>query len=412
MFKPVFTTNLYGIAKAMTMRTSYLAAMLTLTAPLWAGPALANCDATNRFQLDWDSYANGSLSTATTHNYTLTNGAGATRNVSLQFTGDNADYITISGVTAPAINNTIIGTPTNEKVLFLASIFDARVNNINSTNNVAIITFNFSTAVHNVSLKLVDIDFANRQYRDFVRVSGRLATTNYNPALSTPYYSGAGWTSPSTVRIGPHTQSGHTLAANEAVGWDTASGNFAQNGDLNVSFAAPINQLEIRYANGPAAYTSGTIGQQGIGVHDISFCPMPALVITKSSAPIGTVGESRFAVPGNDMIYSITVANNGGSPVDLDSVRIEDLLPANLSFFNGDFDGSGPLTGPFEFLAGSSGASCCTASNISYGTGSSPTWGYSPAAGYDPAVRALRWLPGGSIAANSSFTIRFRARIN
>ncbi len=396
----------------MTMRTTYHAAALGLLCLGHTVPAAAACDATNLFRLDWDSYASATLPTTATRTFTITNGAGASRTVSLQFSGDNADYISVSGVQAPAISNAVITTPTNEKVLMLASTFDARVNNIASTTDVAVITFSFSAPVRDVSLKLVDIDFANAQYRDFVRVTGRQATTSYNPALSTPYSTGAGWTSPSTVRIGAYTQSGHTLAANDAIGWNTASANNAQNGDLNISFIAPIDQLEIRYANGPAAYTNGAIGQQGIGVHDISFCPMPALQITKSSAPIGSSGESRFAVPGNDMVYSITVANNGGSPVDLGSVRIEDLLPANLAFYNGDFDGAGPITGPFEFVAGTSGATCCTAGTITYGSGGGPSWGYTPATGYDPVVRALRWMPGGSMAANSSFTIRFRARIN
>jgi len=53
-----------------------------------------------------------------------------------------------------------------------------------------------------------------------------------------------------------------------------------------------------------------------------------------------------------------------------------------------------------------------TAANVTYSNNGGTTYTYVPAAGYDPAVNRLRFAPGGTMAANSSFTIKFRARIN
>ena len=67
--------------------------------------------------------------------------------------------------------------------------------------------------------------------------------------------------------------------------------------------------------------------------------------------------------------------------------------------------------GPFELTAGSSGVTL-PAAGRAYSNNNGSTYAYAPAAGYDANVDAVRLTPSGSMAANSSFTIRFRARIN
>ena len=87
------------------------------------------------------------------------------------------------------------------------------------------------------------------------------------------------------------------------------------------------------------------------------------------------------------------------------------MLPPNVTFYNGDYNASSPGMGPFELIAGSSGVTL-PAAGRAYSNNNGSTYTYAPSAGYDANVDALRLTPSGSMAANSSFTVRFRARIN
>jgi uncharacterized repeat protein (TIGR01451 family) len=140
---------------------------------------------------------------------------------------------------------------------------------------------------------------------------------------------------------------------------------------------------------------------------------MPSLAVAKTSAPYITTAGSpdRFNAPGSDVAYTLTVTNSGGSPVDLSSLVLTDVLPANVTFYNGDYNPASPGMGPFELTAGSSGITL-PAGGRAYSNNNGSTYVYTPAAGYDANVDAVRLTPTGSMAANSSFTIRFRARIN
>ena len=146
-----------------------------------------------------------------------------------------------------------------------------------------------------------------------------------------------------------------------------------------------------------------------MGVSTVSFCPMPAVAVAKTSAPYATSGAARFNAPGADVAYALVVTNSGGSPVDLASLALTDTLPANVTFYNGDYDAASPGMGPFQIVAGSSGLTLPSGSAAYSQNGA--TYGYVPASGYDPSVRAVRVSPTGSLAANSSVTIRFRAQV-
>ena len=169
----------------------------------------------------------------------------------------------------------------------------------------------------------------------------------------------------------------------------------------------------MRYGNYPYQSGESTTGQQAMGISRLSFCPMPAVTVAKTSAPYITTAGSpdRFNAPGSDVAYTLTVTNSGGSPVDASSLVLTDVLPANLTFYNGDYNASSPGMGPFELTAGTSGVTL-PAAGRAYSNNNGSTYAYTPAAGYDAAVDAVRLTPTGTMAANSSFTIRFRARVN
>lgn len=88
---------------------------------------------------------------------------------------------------------------------------------------------------------------------------------------------------------------------------------------------------------------------------------------------------------------------------------MEDFLPAEVEFYNGDLGGGGP----FLFSNSASGLTCCL-EQVEYSTSAAApaTYGYAPMAGYDPNVRAIRITPAGAMNGTpASFQITFRTRI-
>ena len=385
-------------------------------------PAFASCDAQNTFKLDWDAQTTGSISKTVPVNYVVTNGAGTNATVTLSFSGNTARITTFNfggatgNVTTPYIGVTNTGGfLATTKTLSIGTLFTAFQANINSNTNVVAINFAFSSAVRDIQFDVLDIDYAANAFRDWVKISGSGPGGTFIPTISSPFgrnnTSNPGQTLPGVAVIGPYSASAPNVANGEIVGNGSSTNN--QNfGNITASFAQPVTSIQIRFANGPSAYISGAIARQAISIHDISFCPMPSLAVAKTAAPfVTTAGNpARFNAPGSDILYSLTVSNTGGSAVDSSTIVLNDVLPGKVSFYNGDIDGAGPLTSNFEFVAGSSGLTLGTA-NLSYSNNGGSSYGYSPASGYDTAVNAVRLAPQGTMAANSSFTVRFRAQI-
>ena len=390
---------------------------------LAATPAIAQttCSAAEQFTLDWNAQTQGAQGSGTT-NYTASDGGGHTETVTISYNGDTGAFqpINFGGsvgtVTTPYIGviNTG-GLAATESTLTLGTIFSAYQTNIDNATNSVGVRLTFSKPVREIRFTMLDVDYTANQFRDWIKVTGVSPTAGtITPNISSPYggrnnTTNPGQTSPSTTVIGPYAASVPNFSGSEVVGNTGNSTNTQDLGNLLISFAQPVTQVDIRYANGPSAYIGGTPGQQAISIHDLNFCTMPVLSMTKTAAPVATTGDNRFNIPGADVDYTITVTNTGGSPVDINTALIGDALPAAVTFFNGDIDTATAGTQNFVFTPGTSGLTL-SAANITYLNASNTS--ITPAAGYDPAVRTVRWQPQGTMAANSSFTIRFRTQIN
>ena len=407
-------------AKARSIAIRMLFALASCSV---SGQALAACDAQNTFKLDWDTKATGAISKSVPINYIVTNAAGASTTVTLSFSGDTANIVTFNfGGTTGTVSTPYIGianvgglSSSTEKTLSVGTKFDTFQSNISSNIDVLAVNFAFGVAVRDIQFSILDIDYASPNIRDWLKITGTGPGGSFIPTISSPYgrnnVSNPGQTLPGVAVIGPYSASAPNAANSEIVG--NGSSNSNQNfGNVTASFAQPVTSVQVRYANGPAAYVSGTPAKQAISIHDVSFCPMPNLALAKTAAPfVTTAGDpARFNSPGSDILYSLTVSNTGGSAVDTNTIILDDVLPGKVSFFNGDIDGAGPLTTNFEFVAGSSGLTLGTG-NLSFSNNGGSSYGYSPISGYDTAVNAVRLSPQGIMAANSSFTIRFRAQI-
>jgi len=168
----------------------------------------------------------------------------------------------------------------------------------------------------------------------------------------------------------------------------------------------------------PNGATRGAIGQPtatGPSRAEVPICYAPSPTVSKTSATYETVGINRFNIPAADVIYTITLTNPG-TQIDTGALAIVDTLPPQLTFYNGDIDDAGPLTGNYQFVDGSptSSLACCTVAYSSLTSGTD--FSYVPAAGYDASVRRIRYTPTGAMAPGSttatSFQIRLRGRIN
>jgi uncharacterized repeat protein (TIGR01451 family) len=380
--------------------------------PGMSGAAHAVCTVANGFNFDFNSQALASLAYGTTYTYTGTSTALGSQNFTVLSTQNGLSSTTVGGEVRPNISASHNGGGTARALVIGGNFLtNGRTPIITGGTRVMVTTIAFASAVRDLTFTMHDIDFGADQFRDWIHVSGTGAAT-YTGSHTTPFgtNNGAGpyATALSSHSLGPATVP-FAITAQQAVGV-SVSGNNSTTGNLTVSFTQPVTSVEIRYGNYPVTPGETVTGQQAYSISTLNWCPMPSLTVLKSSTPVDTVGNTRFNIPNADVYYSITVANSNSSPVDAGSIIIGDVLPANVTFFNGDIDGAGPLTGNFEFIPGTSGLSL-TAANISYANTPITSFTYTPAAGYDANVKAVRFAPTNAMASNSSFTVRFRARI-
>jgi uncharacterized repeat protein (TIGR01451 family) len=143
------------------------------------------------------------------------------------------------------------------------------------------------------------------------------------------------------------------------------------------------------------------------------------LTVVKGASVYDPTAANLFAVPGNDLLYTVTVANTGTGSVDSNTVFIVDTLPTSLEFFNGDVDGAGPATGAVSFSQTGAALTFTLATDLRYSNlaptpASFAACTYTPVAGYDPAIRHVCFNPKGTMpsgAPTPTFSVQFRTRI-
>lgn len=378
-------------------------------------PAHAACDANNTYSFAFASVADASLTYGNTYTYTATNPLGATRSFTFRAVNNGLSSVQVNSENMPQISSDL-ASGTGGKTFQIGGVFPSRTASITSNTRTIRLTIAFAVPVRDIIINSHDLDFTSNQFRDWLHVTGSDGTSSFVPVLSAPAGNnngaGARTAAGSSVNFGADT-SPFVLTSNEGTGTSTSADTGVTKGDVVISFPQPVTSVTMSYGNFPLQSGETTTGQQRVGISQVRFCPMPAITVAKTSAPYITTAGSpdRFNAPGSDVAYTLTVTNSGGSPVDLSSLVLTDVLPPNMTFYNGDYNASSPGMGPFELTAGSSGVTL-PAGGRAYSNNNGSTYAYTPSAGYDANVDALRLTPSGSMAANSSFTIRFRARIN
>ena len=132
-----------------------------------------------------------------------------------------------------------------------------------------------------------------------------------------------------------------------------------------------------------------------------------------------STGANSYALPGTDVIYTLSVSHNSGPSLDTETVFLADPLPPEVIFYNGDIDDGGPEVNPVTFSSIGSGLTFDYATDIAFSnlaaTPSDMTdCNYTPTAGYDPNVRYVCIKPTGIFSSGSpdpSFEVSFRTQI-
>lgn len=253
---------------------------------------------------DWDGV--GWAAGSTSGSYALT--AIGTMNFDIAISGgvflNNATY----GGQSPTRQNVVTGgfSPAQFSIFQIADF--------TSQSGAITTTMTLPTAVPGAQFRVFDIDYAAGQFADRLTVTG-----SFNGAPVTP-----------TLTNGIS----NYVIGNSAYG-DATSADGSANGNVVVSFTAPVDTIVITY--GSHSLAPANPGQQGAAIHDIIFCrPTANLTIAKTSSvvsdPINGTTDPK-AIPGAAMRYCLLVTNNGSGTAT--AINIADALPGTTAFVPG-----------------------------------------------------------------------------
>jgi uncharacterized repeat protein (TIGR01451 family) len=282
----------------------YALASFTVAVSRSAGIAPTLTCSAGSVVFDWDTQA--WTAGATSNSYTLT-GIGT---VGFNITNTNGVFLNNAtyGGQSPAKQNAVtggLGTPQQS----LEQLVD-----LTSQSATANTTISLGSAVNGAQFTIFDVDFNANQFADKVTVTGSIGGVPVTPTLTN---GGANF-----------------VIGNSAYG-DVVSGDTQGNGNVVVTFNSPVDTITIAYGN--HSYAPVDPGQQGIALHDITFCKaVPGISVTKVSSVIsdpfnGTTNPK--AIPGAVMEYCILITNTGSAT--LSSISASDPLPAKFTYAPG-----------------------------------------------------------------------------
>jgi uncharacterized repeat protein (TIGR01451 family) len=128
-----------------------------------------------------------------------------------------------------------------------------------------------------------------------------------------------------------------------------------------------------------------------------------------------------FAVPGSEVLYTLSVESTGTAPVDDNTFFLVDTLPDQVVFYSGDIDDGGPETGMVIFDPQSSGLTFDEGTDLGFSTATAKPTSMAgctdaPTSLYDTTIRHICFAPkgqmlGGAIQPDAEVSFTFRGRI-
>lgn len=245
--------------------------------------------------------------------------------------------------------------------------------------------------------RVFDVDFGANQFADRIVVTGELEGATIIPTLTNGV--------------------ANYVIGNSAYG-DGASNTDSADGNLVVTFSSPVDRIIIQYGNHSAAPANP--GQQGIAIHDMTFCNLvTTLSVTKVSSvftdPVNGSTNPK-AIPGALVEYSFSVANPNA--VSAQNVTLTDLLPGDITMCVASIGSAGPVVftdgSPASGLTYTYTSLASGADDLEFTNNSGGSWTYTPvpdANGCDEAINGFRLIPDGTLSPSRSVNFKARFKI-
>lgn len=196
------------------------------------------------------------------------------------------------------------------------------------------------------------------------------------------------------------------------------------NGVIQIAFAVPptatTSQTFGRFRWSTTSGLDSTSNASDGEVEDYAFIITGNALLTasRSVAIYDPTSAGLYAVPGNDIVVTISATNIGGGASDTDSIEFIDEVPSDITFYNGTTSSFGGAV--VGWTESSTGLSFTVSSDVAYSnSGTRPATfadcTYTPSAGYDANVRYVCFNPKGQMAAGDpdpTFSVQYRAQIN
>ena len=169
-------------------------------------------------------------------------------------------------------------------------------------------------AVPGAQFAVFDVDFFGNQFADWLRVTGSYQGSAVTPVLTNGI--------------------ANYVIGNEAFG-DVLADNLAADGNVIVTFQAPVDTITVEYGN--HALAPADPGGQAIAIHDIMLCkPDATLSVFKTSTIVSdptNETNNPVAIPGAILSYCILIENTGSAAAS--NIVANDTIPADMTFTSG-----------------------------------------------------------------------------
>ena len=257
------------------------------------------------------SGTNGWSAPSLSESYTLPNG----ENLSFAISGDTATFIPRGGVPIPATTDEFTGG-SGSGIFGLVLYVD-----FTSPSQSIIVDIDVGTpgiGMGDVQFGVYDVDLGG--WTDRITIEGFLDTIPKSPIITS--------------------SSGNTQVGNAIVG--TGGSTSTQgNGNSTFTFGSSIDRIRMTYDNiNPAADPA----RQVIAIMPFTFCPpytadLSAEKTVEMYDPSGTGGTDIYAIPGNEVLYKISVTNSATATAPANDINLNDVLPDNLQFVSASVTG-------------------------------------------------------------------------
>ena len=232
--------------------------------------------------------------------------------------------------------------------------------------------------------------------------------------------SGAGWVA--------------DTSANPTIMWTHSGPLTAGSSFSSITLNVDVEAAAMPTVTNTAAVASSTfdnISSNDISSDLTSVDSDPVITVVKSiqviSDPVNG-GVNPKAIPGAELVYTITVTNSGLGQTDPDSLFVTEPVPANMDLFVGDLGAVG--SGPVAFIDGANASGFSYTftglgnftDDVDFSSDGGATYNHVPVPdvnGYDISVPLTNYLqvnPKGSFNPSDgvnhpSFMVRFRGRL-